>query len=306
MNTVVIYPGRRTLRMTDCLGLRAQLLVDTLKCDILDVDTMDTFIAESYDRVILIEGIFRFVSQKFRDMTEWLISHCRKEVVYATADYESRVPSLARWLPSNVKPIRWSQYPLTQVKERDFPFVKTKIVDWNAIFWMEPLPIQDYEFEGLFYYGSFKERRRFYYDEYLNYTQYPVVISAKRGQRHMFSQSPTVKFVDPVPSVADLGKAQFTVYFLNEDAVGTAPAQRFYECLVAGLPIFFDKDFYPDFKHLPDVSSFLLDGQDDAGEAYEQVRSQKDRRKIIEHQRSLWAGTDYKKILIDQIKEAAQ
>ena len=78
--------------------------------------------------------------------------------------------------------------------------------------------------------------------------------------------------------VGTIGQFQFTVYSHDDMPTGTAvtPANRFYECLSAGVLMFFDHETKPSFDRMGiDISPWIVASQEDIAEKmlnYKQLR----------------------------------
>jgi hypothetical protein len=105
---------------------------------------------------------------------------------------------------------------------------------------------------GLFYYGAFRQDRVQYFKRYFSSDLYPTLLSTT-------SDGAVLKFRDAgcnftaVPkflSLSEIASYQASIYIEDEFTHSTynSPANRFYECLSAGVPLFFDRSAVGTFQ----------------------------------------------------------
>lgn len=120
-----------------------------------------------------------------------------------------------------------------------------KYINWNAVTF-KPIPnlkpIKERK-QGLFYYGAYRQGRILDFKKYLDSDKYPVFVSASTQAIFKFSQEfPSAKCFKPFNSIKQIQDFSATLYIEDEYShnIYTSPANRFYECLSAKVPMAFD------------------------------------------------------------------
>ena len=188
---------------------------------------------------------------------------------------------------------------------RMFNWAKQSVyTNLNAMSWA-PLPIIKPTITGLIYYGMFRENRREYFETYLGLGALDLYDVSVSGSHRAMKKFFDVNFaLDDYPRskniVSFLQQFEFSVYL--EDVFShltyCSPANRFYECASAGIPLFFDKSCLKTF----DIAGINIG--DYAVSSPEQIISKlHDNTNIAKEQRKLWAK-DYKKEATEEFKAA--
>jgi hypothetical protein len=113
------------------------------------------------------------------------------------------------------------------------------------------------------YWGSYRKEREDYFDKYFGGTYYKVCVSASKRAHNKFSEIYNYRGFDKLKIPEDLQKFGFTIYFFGPKRPNQSPANRFYEAISAGLPIFFDKNCIKDFDNINDIRPWMIDGPED-------------------------------------------
>lgn len=142
------------------------------------------------------------------------------------------------------------------VREKDYMTWSTveqrhQYVNWNKLTWLpttawrRPLPLVAPAYQGLFYYGAFKDVRKASFDKYLNTKRYPIHVSTYRGQRKFIeAYGSELHFVPPIRDPRSIAQYEATVYIEDDysHTLYSSPGNRFYECLQQGIAQLFDID----------------------------------------------------------------
>lgn len=119
-----------------------------------------------------------------------------------------------------------------------------------------PLPLKPIS-EGFIYWGSFRSGRIHYFDKYFK----DVIISASDRSHDRFSEYYNYRAIDKLNIPSDLQKYGYTIYFHDVGQPRQSPANRFYEAISAGLPIFFDRECVSHFEE--GINPWIIDGPED-------------------------------------------
>ena len=114
--------------------------------------------------------------------------------------------------------------------------------------------------------------------------------SHKKFVNEYFNYIPRDKFKTMPDDLQDYG---FTVYMHDEKAPIQSPANRFYEAISAGLPIFFDHECLPQIENISD--RFIITCAADI--------PLNDLNKIQKEQRKLWGQQNYRQELVNELAE---
>jgi len=158
------------------------------------------------------------------------------------------------------------------------------------------LPLKSPKYPGSFiYWGSFRPGRIDKFDKYIKPKVYKTFVStSNRGHckfvNDYFNYIPRDKF-KTMPD--DLQDYAFTVYLHDEKAPVQSPANRFYEAISAGLPIFFDAECLPEIENIPD--EFIMTCAENI--------PLNDLKEIQIRQRKLWGQQNYRQELVDELAE---
>ncbi len=165
------------------------------------------------------------------------------EVVWIQNDYNIDIPARIRGHITQI----WSSVQMINLDK--LPEAEHRYVNWNQLStyrWPDKIVNNKGRLNGLFYFGAYREDRDSDFQKYLRTNLYPVHLSASSKAQIKFQEAgiENAAYLKPFDSPAQLCSADATVYM--EDAfsheVYCSPANRFYECLSAGVAIFFDVD----------------------------------------------------------------
>jgi hypothetical protein len=128
--------------------------------------------------------------------------------------------------------------------------------------------------EGFVYWGSFRPGRIRYFDRYFR----NATISASDRAHERFSEYYNYRAIDKLNLPYDLQQFGYTIYFHDDGQPRQSPANRFYESISAGLPIFFDRECISHFGI--EIDPWIIDGPKDI-KKYELTSVQKAQRKFL-------------------------
>jgi len=222
----------------------------------------------------------------YRDIVFDLVSHAKK-VIFLQNDFAYREPSCLTNLCKEI--VYWSS-----VREGAKRYIDWNRLSWNPITSLTPVN----KVNGLFYYGSYRKGRIQYIKKYLENAPYPVVISTfgKKNISLFGSIAGNVRIMNPFDSIRQLRAFTLSLYIEDTYSHKTycSPANRFYECLSARLPMVFDKSCLATFNAVGlDISDYVVDSPKD-------VSLKLHTSEVIAHrQRATWYREYYKDCISD-------
>lgn len=220
--------------------------------------------SDKIDKLILVNGMFAFCD--FRGQVVDLAQRA-EQIIWIGNDYAIKVPSQLKKALAGRNNILVAQY---SHNEKDL-FSDYYLLDLNKLTYnphQKPRPVQ---YEGLMYYGAYRESRAAMFQKYFAPNDhYQVFISTSTKNIPAFKDhNPNIRFMQNMPNlVATIGQFQGTVYIHDDmpDGMEVTPANRFYECLSAGTLIMFDVATKPTFdKAGIDVTPWLVDSPERVG-----------------------------------------
>jgi hypothetical protein len=216
-----------------------------------------------------------------------------KDVYWVQNDYTIEIPS----------PLRRPMVLLSTIvggKLRG-PLEGTRYMNWNALTYTEPtLPVESQSQRGLFYYGAFRKDREGAFRNYFATDFYPVTISCSARAAASFKQLCPAATIAPImQTIRQARRFAATVYMedVTSHNLYCSPANRFYECLSAGIPMAFDAGTVGTMTKAGfDVSLFVVEQPSDV-----EVCMQKSLQ-MGKLQRQMWCNRDYRGEVIARLK----
>jgi hypothetical protein len=162
------------------------------------------------------------------------------EVVWVMNDYTIYPPTQLR--KTGIQMTCWST-----LHENPYPHRLTYAnlaewhhVNWNCLSWSQPSKrkLDD----GILYYGAFREHRKDLFEKYFITNLYDVKISCPSRVKRKFEDEYYADPVGPIQIPHEINRAVIHMEDKYSRRVYTSPPNRFYECLVAGAPMFFDHE----------------------------------------------------------------
>lgn len=142
-----------------------------------------------------------------------------------------------------LRPIYWTTIKKNVVQPLD------AYINWNQLTYdpkpfPEPIPV----LPRLLYYGAFREKRLPAFQKYLVGADYQVVVSTTPLRAKKFlALDDNIVIAPPFTDLGNLPEVTCSLY-IEDPKSGIefhSPANRFYEMLSAGIPIFFDESSIP-------------------------------------------------------------
>jgi len=187
---------------------------------------------------------------------------------------------------------------LTNIKE---PITRKSLQHFEAVYIdlnkasFKKLPLKSPFYPNSFiYWGTCRPNREKYFYRYFKPKLYSTYVSTSDRQHKKYSDL----YIDyrPLEKIQlpnDLQKYSFTIYMRDTTQPKMAPANRFYEAINAGLPIFFDHECIPQVETPTYIENYIVSKA-------EQIL-EKDLQKIQIEQRELWGRRHYRKELEEDL-----
>lgn len=216
------------------------------------------------DVLFIVNGMFGFCD--FRDEIIELTKRSKK-IVWIGNDYAIRIPSQLKFIKTSAALI--AQYANFEGLPVYFPLDLNKLTYNHCT----PLSLPSVKYEGLLYYGAYRKQRASMFDKYLCQTGlYTVMVSTSSRNIGAFKQhNPNIRFMYNMPNLLNtIGAFQATVYIHDDmpDDILLTPANRFYECLSAGLLMLFDRNTISTFDHAGiNINPWVVDSPADVAAA---------------------------------------
>lgn len=279
---------------------------------LLDIPLVDREnMVNSYRNVLFVNSGSAFCD--FLSEVAEIIEQC-KRMVWIQNDYTIYPPTQVRKVMNQRDDLiveRWStipklpnHYAKLKIWTR-LPLQATEYINWNKLTYKLLKRKQPTE-EGLFYYGAYRQDREELFKTYFGLpTLYDIIISAsKKAEKKFEDLNLIIDFIGPMKNlVEDMQQFQATIYLedFKSNSIYCSPANRFYECLSAGVPILFDKSCVntmacDGFNVIP----YIVNCQSDV--AYF-LRNQNRLDEISDLQSNEWC-CDYVKELTDSVLKA--
>lgn len=220
-------------------------------CDTLGFDLVDTagkaedavMLNSSIDHLFIVNGPMAFCD--FLPALADLVRRAKK-VIFVQQDYTIMPPSATSKAESpfrrvfaelNLRPIFWTTVEKNVQRPMD------RYINWNQLTYNPQTFKSIPSHRGLLYYGAYREKREVMFRKYFKNAPYEVQISttALRGKKFKALDEKII-IIPPFEGIEFMPNACASIYI--EDALSSrefhSPANRFYELLSAGIPIFFE------------------------------------------------------------------
>lgn len=267
-------------------------------------DEPETFMDKKQFRIIYVfNGPTAFCP--FREEIEELALRC-KVMVWIQNDYTCYPPSQLKrsirkmgWCEDSKwtrPPIVWTTCPF----RIEYPL--DRYVNWNSMTFSK-YPFNDEpRTPGILYYGAHREGRIDSFRKYFEGATYPITVSSSsRAKRHFKEYNDRIAIIPPMKNqIEEISKYRMTIYM--EDKFShkkfTSPANRFYECLSAGIAQVFDENSVLTMEEAGfDVHNYVCKTQKDV------KRYLKNWKDIALSQRENWGRTNYRKRLANRVEK---
>ena len=137
-------------------------------------------------------------------------------------------------------------------------------VNWNKLSYA-PIPAQkDYIFDKCVYWGAYRKHRIDYFAKYLN-NSFTTISTSSRARKGFEETCPKAKIVENYQGLLkQIQKYACTLYLEDYTRKYCSPANRFYEAISAGVPMFFMSESYVHMKEAGyDVKKYIVDSMED-------------------------------------------
>lgn len=173
-------------------------------------------------------------------------------------------------------------------------------INWNMLTY-DPITQRETTNDSLLYYGAFRDDRSYYFHKYLATNLYNVTVSAPvMASKKFLALNPRIALAKPFTKlIEDISGYACTLYAEDTKShkVYCSPANRFYECLSAGIPMLFDKNSASTLSQAGyDVGPYTVTSDRDILSKMQSLDS-------IRAEQSEWRR-DYRTELTDQLMKA--
>ena len=213
--------------------------------------------------------------------------------IYVTNDYKLLYPCGHTRDINPKKYIYWST-----IADYNGRLCKNLIyVNWNKLSY-DPLPLRkEYEFDKCIYWGAYRLHRVNYFKEYLN-NKKVTISTSKRAEKGFVEVCPEAKIVRNFERLySSIRRYACTIYLEDYTKKYCSPANRFYEAISAGVPMFFQAESVNHMKTAGyDVRKYVVNNKK------ELLNKIKNSGEVMKEQ-SLWRR-DYIKELNEEVDKA--
>lgn len=198
----------------------------------------------SIDHLFIVNGPMAFCD--FLPALADLVRRARK-VIWVQQDYtimppaaqgKAETPFRKVFRDLELRPIFWTTV------EKNIKTTRDRYVNWNQLTYaQQPLKPLYLEQPLLMYYGAYREKREPMFIKYFHRPSYIVNVSTTtlRGKKFKAIDK-DIHIVEPFTGLGNMPECSASLYI--EDPLSSkefhSPANRFYELLSAGIPIFFE------------------------------------------------------------------
>lgn len=222
----------------------ARFISEKLGIELIDTAMKAVRADTNIEHLIIVNGPMAFCD--FLEPLSQMVRNARK-VVWVQQDYTINPPAASSKAESpfrkvfadrKLRPIYWTTC-LNNVKEDS-----DRYINWNQLTY-DPQPVRMMNENHVLYYGAFREKRIRSFERFFKDQNLPLAISTTTLRRKKFeAMGVRAKFVPPFDNVIhDACHFDAAIYIEDEKSHKEfhSPANRFYEMLSAGVPIFFDR-----------------------------------------------------------------
>lgn len=249
-----------------------------------------------YDVLFLVNGPWAFC--EFREKVLMFASRAKK-VIWVQNDYNIAIPSPIQ------KGCEFHGIFTTIPDQQDMAGLQ--YVNWNQLTY-RPCVGSGAKVPGLFYHGAYRKGREADFIKYFNDAPYPVTVSTTVKGLQGFKahcKGKGFRVVPPIASISDICAYDAALYIEDADSHEQyhSPANRFYEYLSAGVPIFFDRACSATFKRYG-LKGFGDYSVRNAGELNQFLADRDVLARVAHDQQRLWAGVNYQLKLLEEFSGA--
>lgn len=224
------------------------------------INYQEVYKKNSFDWIFLMNSGFGCVTDK--QFGEWIADTVKKSnrAIFVCNDYKLLYPcGYTRF----IDPKKYTYW--TTIPEYNGRLCKKLIyVNWNKLTY-NPLPLRkEFKFDKCIYWGAYRKSRIEFFEGYLNFSKVTISTS-KRAQKGFEVSCPIAKIIPNFKYLYQtIRNYACTIYLEDETRKYCSPANRFYEALSAGIPMFFQAE---SISHMSkagyDVRKYVVkDGKD--------------------------------------------
>lgn len=244
--TVVVHMTECKPHSTVASARVARFISETLDVNLVDTkEKAEAYLSvhDKVGRIIIVNGPMAFC-----DFLVELASFVRiaDKVVWVQQDYTIMPPAAVSnaespfrkaFAEKQLRPIFWTTCKDNVRTEHD------RYINWNQLTY-DPKPLRTITDKTVLYYGAFRDKRLRSFTRFMKHPTYQLIISTTTLRAKKFRELGTGEvFVAPFDNVI-IGAQSYasSLYIEDEKSHNSfhSPANRFYEMLSAGVPMFFD------------------------------------------------------------------
>lgn len=284
----VIHATKCSQTATLASGKIAMFLSEYLNIPLVDDKKHFSKNKRKYKYLFIVSSLFNWCH--FLDDLKKLISNADK-IIWVQNDYAIKPPKLWQNKIYSV----WTTIKFLENDEKTF------YINWNKLLYIDIPNLYHNKIDKLFYYGAFRKKRIKYFEKYFIDPEYKMAISAShKAKRKYYDINSNIDIVPPCKNLTQIiAKYAATIYI--EDTWShenyCSPANRFYECVGAGIPILFDNNCAKTFDIAGyDISQYIVSNKEDIFKKWDDLKN-------IQKNQNIWKR-DYVKELFSEINNA--
>jgi len=253
-STVVVHMTKVMPNSTVASTRIATFISEQLCCPLLDT-TKKICNAKDAETVILVNGPSAFCEEGLLDSLAELVATA-KTFVWCSNDYTVYPATQIRTVLDDNPDLRVLSWSATPEWPENFLARQTymrilkdvRYINWNSLTY-NPRPIPDSLQSGLLYWGAYRQRRAKEFERFFETSMFPVKVSCTRAGGKKFEELDSrIELIPPL--TAETWPAMTTLYIQDDlsSKFYTSPANRFYEALSAGIPMYFQPESATTFE----------------------------------------------------------
>lgn len=243
MKNIVVHMTECKPHSTVASARVARFISETIGVDLVDTKEKAEACVGSVDTLIIVNGPMAFCD--FLEALGALVT-CANKVVWVQQDYainppaansKAESPFRKAFADKKLRPVYWTTCKKNVVTPED------KYINWNQLTY-DSSPFKIMKENRILYYGAFREKRISSFERFFKEPGIPLTISTTTLRRKKFeAMGINCKFVPAFENVIKDACHYDAAIYIEDDKSHKefhSPANRFYEMLSAGVPIFFD------------------------------------------------------------------
>lgn len=208
----------------------------------------------TFEWVLLMNSGFGCVTDK--EFGEWIADTVKKSAkpVFICNDYKLLYPcGYTRF----IDPKKYTYW--TTIPEYDGRLCKELIyVNWNKLTY-QPSPVIPPKYTKVIYWGAYRKSRISKFEKFLNH-KLVTISTSSRAKKGFIESCPNATLIPNFEHLyQSIKKYWYTIYLEDDTKKYCSPANRFYEAISAGVPMFFQPESVNTFKKAGyDVSKYVI------------------------------------------------